>query len=68
MTTKIQIFFFYVLKFSLTCDNESVDCDSVVFVFLVGVGAPEAETGAEGSEEVGHDADDHQSGDAANVA
>jgi hypothetical protein len=67
MTIKIWIFF---LRFevSLTCDNESVDCDSVVFVFLVGVGAPEAETGAESSEEVGHDADDHQSGDAANVA
>ena len=56
------------MKFRLTCNNEGVDCDSVVFVFLVRVRASEAEAGAEGAEEVGHDPDDHQSGDAANVA
>lgn len=44
----------------LTGYDESVDGDPVVLVFFVGIGASEAETGEEGTEEVSDEAEDHK--------
>lgn len=52
----------------LTADDEGVDGHPVVLVLLVGVGAPEAEAGHQGTDEVSHGDDDDEGGDASDVA
>ena len=51
----------------LTCDDEGVDGDTVVFVLLVGVSGPQPEAGQEGAEKVEQQADDDQSCAAADI-
>ena len=68
--TKYNIY--YLLShfelFLLTCDNQGVDGNTVVFVLFVGVRAPQAQPGQEGSEEVEEEADDDQSSCTADVS
>ena len=52
----------------LTCNNKGVDGDPVVLVLLVGVGAPQAKSGEEGSEEVADQSDDDEGRHEADVA
>ena len=68
--TKYNIY--YLLShfelFLLTCDNQGVDGNTVVFVLLVRVRAPQAQSGQKGPEEVEEEADDDQSCGASDVA
>ena len=52
----------------LTGDDKGVDGHPVVLVLLVRVGAPEAEAGQEGTEEVGDEADDDKGSAESDVA
>ena len=68
--TKYNIY--YLLShfelFLLTCDNQGVDGNTVVFVLFVWVRASQAQPGQEGPKEVKEEADDDQSCCAADIA
>ena len=57
----------YFVRSKLTCNNESIDGNTVVFVLLVGVSGPQPEAGQEGAEKVEQQADDDQSCTAADI-
>ena len=57
----------YFVRSKLTCNNESIDGNTVVFVLLVGVSASQTKTGQKGSEKVEQKSDNDKSCSSTNV-
>ena len=51
----------------LTCNYESIDGNTVVFVLFVGVSASKTKTGQKGSKKVEQKSDDHKSSSSTDV-